>query len=107
MTAHVIAVDVGGTEIKAPAIPGTRLNRVAERAAQSGSAEKSRIESCSHPQRRPPVSGIGGALIKRARRSNVTLEHKRVAACQKLRDFGGRHSLARRSLFQSGCDGEI
>jgi hypothetical protein len=64
----------GGVEVKSAAIPGARLSRVAERVAQSSPAEKSRIEGRPQQQRSPPVSGVGGAFVKNACRSDVTNE---------------------------------
>jgi hypothetical protein len=63
-------------EVKSAAVPGARQSWVAERAGQSSPPEKSRIESRPHPQRRPPISGTRGALIKYARRSDITNDNE-------------------------------
>jgi hypothetical protein len=100
------ALGSGAAEVKGATVPGARLSRVAERAAQSSSAEKSRIEGRPHPQRRPPVSGIGGALIKDACRSDITNDDERVAARQKLRDLRGGRARSRRRCRRGRCAGE-
>ena len=63
-------------EVKSASVPGARLSWVAERAGQSSPTEKSRIESRPHPQRRPPISGTSGALIKYACRSDITMNRR-------------------------------
>src|SRR6516162_3192803 len=63
-------------EVKSAAVPGARLSWVAERAGQSSPPGKSRIESRPHPQRRPPISGTSGALIKYACRSDITKDNE-------------------------------
>ena len=63
-------------EVKSAAIPDARLSWVAERAGQSSPPEKSGIKSRPHPQRRPPISGTSGALIKYACRSDVTNDNE-------------------------------
>ena len=70
------ALGFDGAEVKGAAIPGMRLNWIAERAAQSCPPEKSWIESRPHSQRRPPVSGIGGALVKNTRRGDISNENE-------------------------------
>ena len=63
-------------EVKSAAVPGARQSWVAERAGQSSPPEKSRIERRPHPQRRPPISGTRGVLIKYARRSDITNDNE-------------------------------
>src|SRR6516162_3306275 len=63
-------------EVKSAAVPRARLSWVAERVGQSSPTEKSRIESRPHPQRRPPISGTSGALIKYACRSDITNDNE-------------------------------
>jgi hypothetical protein len=78
-----------GVEVEDAPIPGARFRRIAGRTVQPSPGEKRRIEGRTHPQGPPPVSGISGALIKNARRSDVADEDKRVAARQELRDLSG------------------
>ena len=63
-------------EVRSTTVPGARLSWVAKRAGQSSPPEKCRIESRPHPQRRPPISGTCGALIKYACRSDITNDNE-------------------------------
>ena len=63
-------------KVKSATVPGARPSWVAERAGQPSPTEKSRIEGRPHPQRRPPISGTSGALIKYACRSDITNDNE-------------------------------
>src|SRR5205814_2085719 len=82
-------------EIAGPLVPEARLGRIATHTAQNALVKGGWIEGCAHSQRRPPVAGIGGALIEKARRGDVTRAKECVAARQKLRDFLSRETRAR------------
>jgi hypothetical protein len=58
-----LTIGLGRAEVKGMPVPGLRFSWFADR-AHAGSAEKGRIEGCSHPYRRLPVAGIGGPLVK-------------------------------------------
>ena len=77
----------GVAEVAGAVIPGRGLRRVTGGPANTGPAEKAGVESRSQPQRRRPVTRIGGTFIEQAGRRDVARAEKSVAAGHKRRNF--------------------
>ena len=98
----------GVAEVAGVVIPGRGLSRVADGPANTGPAEKAGVESRSQPQRRRPVTRIGGTFIEQAGRHDVTRAEKPIAAGHKRRNFCRGQTLVgwglcRRRRSGPGC----
>jgi hypothetical protein len=88
----------GVAEVAGAVIPGRGLSRVADGPANTGAAEKAGVESRTQPQRRRPVTRIGGTFIEQAGRRDVARAEKPVAAGHKRRNFRRGQALVGRGL---------
>ena len=77
----------GVAEVAGAVIPGRGLSGVSGGTANTGPAEKAGVESRSQPQRRGPVTRIGGTFVEQAGRRDVARAEKPVAAGHKRRNF--------------------